>query len=122
MAPKGDLKMETKMTYKLKPCPFCGGQAITQEMRYSMLQSENFVKCVNCGAESSRYYDDIHSAIKAWNRRVNDNSRKCCICGRRINGYGNNPAPVKDEGVCCDRCNNTIVLAARIKALKDSKL
>lgn len=46
----------------------------------------------------------------------------CVFCGKRINGYGNNPAPVKDEGVCCDKCNNTIVLAARIKALKDSKL
>lgn len=29
--------------------------------------------------------------------------------------------PVKDEGVCCDRCNNTIALAARIKACKDAK-
>lgn len=56
--------MKVKTEHKLKPCPFCGGQAITQEMRYSMLQSENFVKCVNCGAESSRYYDDMHSAIK----------------------------------------------------------
>ena len=64
--------MKTKIKYNLKPCPFCGGQAIVQEMRYSMLQSEDFVKCINCGAESSRYYDDIHSSIKAWNRRVND--------------------------------------------------
>lgn len=46
----------------------------------------------------------------------------CVFCGKRIDGYGNNPAPVKDEGVCCDKCNNTIVLAARIKALKDLKL
>lgn len=61
--------MKIKAAHKLKPCPFCGGQAIVQEMHYSMLQSENFVKCVNCGAESSRYYDDMHSAIKAWNRR-----------------------------------------------------
>lgn len=64
--------MKTKITYNLKPCPFCGGQAVVQEMHYSMLQSENFVKCINCGAESSRYYDDIHSAIKAWNRRSNN--------------------------------------------------
>lgn len=64
--------MKIKTTDNLKPCPFCGGQAAVQEMRYSMLQSENFVKCVNCGAESSRYYDDAHSAINAWNRRVDN--------------------------------------------------
>ena len=62
--------MKTKITHNLKPCPFCGGQAAVQEMRYSMLQSENFVKCINCGAESSRYYDNMRSAIKALNRRV----------------------------------------------------
>ena len=64
--------MKTKIKHNLKHCPFCGGQAAVQEMRYSMLQSENFVKCINCGAESSRYYDNMCSAIKAWNRRVND--------------------------------------------------
>lgn len=64
--------MKIKTTDNLKPCPFCGGQAVVQEMCYSMLQSEHFVKCVNCGAESSRYYDSTHSAIKAWNRRVDN--------------------------------------------------
>lgn len=64
--------MKTKITHNLKTCPFCGGQAAVQEIRYSMLQSENFVKCINCGAESSRYYDNMRSAIKAWNRRVNN--------------------------------------------------
>lgn len=41
---------------------------------------------------------------------------KCCICGKEIRGYGNNPYPVvKDEGkVCCDHCNQTVVIPARI--------
>ena len=29
---------------------------------------------------------------------------------------GHNPAPLADEGKCCDWCNKTLVLAARIKA------
>jgi len=112
--------METKMTYKLKSCPFCGNDA----MMYEQLQNdykEYFVKCISCGAKSRSYFVNPMYAIKAWNKRVDDNSCKCCICGKRINGYGNNPAPVKDEGVCCDKCNSTIVLAARIKACKDLK-
>lgn len=112
--------METKRKYKLKSCPFCGDSA----MICGHLQSgynEYFVKCTNCGARSNSYFTNPKKAVAEWNRRVDDNSRKCCICGKRINGYGNNPAPVKDEGVCCDRCNNTIVLAARIKACKTQK-
>jgi len=41
---------------------------------------------------------------------------KCCICGKSIKGYGNNPWPVsknpKDK--CCDSCNN-VVIAERTK-------
>lgn len=32
--------------------------------------------------------------------------KTCCICGKKINGDGNNPSPImrgKDE-VCCDEC------------------
>lgn len=37
---------------------------------------------------------------------------KCCICGKEINGYGNNAEPLA-HGICCDGCNSK-VLAARI--------
>ncbi len=40
--------------------------------------------------------------------------KKCCICGNKIWGYGNNPAPVKTEGVCCDECNKRIVIPIRL--------
>ena len=40
----------------------------------------------------------------------------CCICGKRILGYGgNNPWPYMEDGDCCNQCNNSIVLALRIK-------
>ena len=47
---------------------------------------------------------------------------KCCICGQKIvEGLGNNPWPVKDEGECCDLCNMTVVLTKRIEMLSSSK-
>ncbi len=45
----------------------------------------------------------------------------CCICKRQFSDYGNNPAPVKFSGRCCDECNRTVVLAARIKLLSNKK-
>lgn len=38
----------------------------------------------------------------------------CCICGAKIDGWGNNSYPVKEEGECCDNCNNLFVIPARI--------
>lgn len=40
--------------------------------------------------------------------------RKCCICGRQIKGFGNNPTPVKANGLCCDACNLNKVIPARL--------
>ena len=44
----------------------------------------------------------------------------CCICGKRFQGYGNNPEPVKHEGRCCKECNETIVIEARINQAFDN--
>jgi hypothetical protein len=38
----------------------------------------------------------------------------CCICGEKIEGYGNNAEPY-DEGRCCDACNLKFVIPARIE-------
>lgn len=47
----------------------------------------------------------------------------CCLCGKKSYGWGNNPdplAPVYDKGNkdprCCDHCDNTLVIPARIRA------
>tara|TARA_A100001201_G_scaffold141712_2_gene137834 strand:- start:2473 stop:2619 length:147 start_codon:yes stop_codon:yes gene_type:complete len=44
---------------------------------------------------------------------------KCVICNENIEGYGNNPKPIKEEGRCCDRCNITVVIPSRMKYLFD---
>ncbi len=50
---------------KLKPCPFCGGEA-----KLSMLfGGPYFVRCQKCLIEG-RYRMAKRNAIAAWNRRV----------------------------------------------------
>lgn len=49
-------------------------------------------------------------------------AKKCVICGEPITGYGNNAEPVK-HGRCCDKCNQEVVIPARLKqlSLKEDK-
>jgi hypothetical protein len=44
----------------------------------------------------------------------------CCICKKRFKGHGNNPEPVKSEGRCCDECNETVVITARIEKIMET--
>ena len=40
---------------------------------------------------------------------------KCVICKKKnIPGPGNNPSPVKEEGICCDTCNYDYVIPQRL--------
>ena len=40
---------------------------------------------------------------------------KCVICEKTIKEqYGNNPAPVKARGKCCDPCNWKVVIPTRM--------
>ncbi len=44
----------------------------------------------------------------------------CVLCGNVIDGYGNNPWPLKTEGRCCDACNvDVVVTRARRLYAKD---
>ena len=43
----------------------------------------------------------------------------CSICNNEINDkFGNNAEPVND-GRCCNDCNSTVVIPARIKEMLD---
>ena len=43
---------------------------------------------------------------------------KCCLCGKAIDGFGNNPWPLKESGRCCDDCNTFKVIPARLEDIK----
>lgn len=47
-------------------------------------------------------------------------TNKCVLCGQEISGFGNNPAPLATEGLCCDACNMKVI-EARIRQLTDEK-
>ncbi len=53
---------------KLKPCPFCGGEATIRKYEYFSEDTYN-VYCEECGCEISMYYSE-GDAIDAWNRRA----------------------------------------------------
>ena len=41
---------------------------------------------------------------------------KCVLCGGEFRGWGNNPEPLKEfeDGRCCNSCNSTKVIPARL--------
>ena len=43
---------------------------------------------------------------------------KCCFCGKDAGKYGNDPWPIYwgDMKRCCDECNLTYVIPARLDA------
>lgn len=45
---------------------------------------------------------------------------KCCLCGANWIGWGNNPDPLGDVETdrCCDFCNQSKVLPARLKGIR----
>lgn len=59
---------------KLKPCPFCGGEAALIENGF---YNSCLVKCTKCGAETSEvegvgFYILGFEAAEKWNKRVGE--------------------------------------------------
>ena len=50
--------------------------------------------------------------------------KRCSICGKSFKGYGNNPEPVQRwfKGACCDECNVTVVMPARLAKASDNAM
>lgn len=53
-----------RVSDKLKPCPFCGGEAVIR----NIAGGGNVITCAQCGAESA-VFDNALLALPAWNRR-----------------------------------------------------
>lgn len=51
---------------------------------------------------------------------MNEKNKTCCICNQPITGWGNNPWPVAKDGECCEHCNYTVVIPARLKKMKEN--
>ena len=55
---------------KLKPCPFCGGDAELIQDRYRGLNTF-YVRCWGCSARTDLEYAEEFAA-ELWNGRIND--------------------------------------------------
>lgn len=57
---------------ELKPCPFCGGEAILKE-HYNSYTDWWLVSCSECGVSQTGHANEFsYEAKEAWNRREND--------------------------------------------------
>ena len=83
-------------------------------MRWQVLKNGMPVRV--CGTE--READDAYAEFDADEiRPVEDEEpeARCCICQRPYKGYGNSAEPVA-AGRCCDLCNMSVVIPARLQA------
>tara|TARA_R110000824_G_scaffold270330_1_gene458764 strand:- start:272 stop:433 length:162 start_codon:yes stop_codon:yes gene_type:complete len=46
---------------------------------------------------------------------------KCVICKVVFEGYGNNAEPIR-KGICCDDCNQKVILPIRLSQLAKGEL
>ena len=56
---------------ELKPCPFCGGDAIIHNFKPVHEKRLWYISCHDCGIEQTNYLSE-QEAIEAWNRRASD--------------------------------------------------
>ena len=60
---------------ELKPCPFCGGNAIVKVKTFDVFNAAAWIECDRCHArtdlvEASVNYTAVERAKEYWNRRV----------------------------------------------------
>lgn len=53
---------------ELKPCPFCGGEAIKSTFSWGNISDEYTIECTVCRARTTVL--KLEQAIEVWNRRV----------------------------------------------------
>ena len=59
---------------QLKPCPFCGGKADEFTLLKNDVRIRYVIQCEN-QCSSTYPVDSEEEAIKAWNKRVNEQTR-----------------------------------------------
>lgn len=65
------------MQIELKPCPFCGAEAVTRTYRTTdngHWITKNYVECTGCHVELPTHLasENKEKAAEAWNRRINN--------------------------------------------------
>ena len=66
-------KENTMNNEKLKPCPFCGGEAKVLGTKYE--GGDYYIVCERCRVRVGSYSNPVE-AIEAWNKRANSEKPK----------------------------------------------
>lgn len=90
------------MSEEMKPCPFCGGEAVMCGYQDEML---HYVKCRDCGACSDGAQLSAETAAAAWNRRA----ERTCTLEWRDDGEGYAP------NVRCSACGGWLDAVADVE-------
>lgn len=57
-----------RATCSIKPCPFCGGEAVFNEDPHP--ECEGFwINCTQCKASTGTHYEHVEDMVSAWNLR-----------------------------------------------------
>ena len=62
---------------KLKPCPFCGGEAKIRTKTFDIFNVAAYVYCTRCGAKTGLFEANVNRAAveeakELWNKRSDD--------------------------------------------------
>tara|TARA_R110000803_G_scaffold12755_2_gene36390 strand:- start:664 stop:1446 length:783 start_codon:yes stop_codon:yes gene_type:complete len=75
---------------------------------------DDFDGLMELGAEIAEIEDTITRMDEFYAPK--EECGKCCLCkGMMSNNWGNNPAPLRKRGKCCDKCNAEKVVPARMR-------
>lgn len=57
-------------------------------------------------------FEDVYEERDPFSNGIDESLEKktCVLCGKEFTGYGNNAFPLAD-GICCDECNNKVIMA-----------
>ncbi len=84
-------KKEITMAEKLKPCPFCGGEAEFE--RTGTRRQSAIVACTNCGCRLESSDEDERSHV-SWNRRPTEKALfAACECEEALQMMNGNIYP-----------------------------
>ena len=91
----------------------------TNGMKSNVQMYETYEKGLKAGDVIERVktiIDTLH--YKGEKKTIMGEKKKiCCICGEEFTEWGNNPWPVVEHGICCDRCNMEYVIPARMAGI-----
>ena len=83
-------------------CGFCGIYVI-----FFIFRDKMFANKISCCMFAS-----------LTDKHMKTSTTKCVICSQAFTGFGNNPYPVKKNGLCCQDCNFKFVIPQRISLIK----